>query len=129
MKKRTYADKLLGDTEWLLEQWGYWRIDGMGVPRYVSPLQALIRDNNKDQGGLKEYSLIDDHALVIDAAVARLSVRDKQLGDFIWWYYGAKWPALRIAHANEMSERKAREIIKMGVAWIDHAIERIRDAA
>jgi hypothetical protein len=27
MKKRTYVDKPLGDTEWLLEQWG-WLADG-----------------------------------------------------------------------------------------------------
>ena len=38
MKKRTYVGKALGDTEWLLEQWGFWRMDGMGVPSYVSPL-------------------------------------------------------------------------------------------
>lgn len=128
MKKRTYADKALGDTEWLLE-WGYWRMDGMGVPRYVSPLQALICDNNASQGGIKEYSLTDDSALVIDGAVSRLTSRDQQLGDFIWWYYGAKWTADRIGRANGMSERKAREIIKMGVAWVDAVMEARREAA
>ena len=60
MKKRTYIDKPLGDTEWLLEQWGSWRMDGMGVPRYVSPsIGAAAPD-----GGL-EYSLTDDAALMI----------------------------------------------------------------
>ncbi|EPF5022522.1 antitermination protein Q, partial [Pseudomonas aeruginosa] len=34
-RTRTYVDKLLGDTEYLLEQWGWWRMDGMGVPGYV----------------------------------------------------------------------------------------------
>ena len=34
MKKRTYVGKALSDTEWLLEQWGFWRMDGMGVPSY-----------------------------------------------------------------------------------------------
>ena len=40
MKKRTYVDKALGDTEYMLEQWGFWRMCEMGVPRYVSPLYA-----------------------------------------------------------------------------------------
>lgn len=129
MKKRTYIGKALGDTEWMLEQWGYWRMDGMGVPRYVSPLYALIRDNTQCQGGVKEYSVTDDLALVLDGAVARLTKRDQQMGNFIWLYFGAKWPALRIARENGIGEAKAREVIKAGVAWIDSALETFREAA
>ena len=129
MKKRTYTNKPLGDTEYLLEQWGWWRLDGMGVPRYVSPLYALIRDNNVIEGGIKNYCVTDNVALVVDRAVAKLSTRDAQMGNFIWLYFGAKWPALRIARDNDMSEAKARELIKAGVAWIDCAIEAIGEAA
>jgi hypothetical protein len=129
MKKRTYIGKPLGDTEWMLEQWGYWRMDGMGVPRYVSPLYALIRDNTPCEGGVKEYSMTDDLGLVLDGAVARLTMRDQQMGNFIWLYFGAKWPALRIARENGLGEAKAREVIKAGVAWIDCALETIREAA
>lgn len=129
MKKRTYVDKPLGDTEYLLEQWGWWRMDGMGVPRYVSPLYALIRDNNVTEGGIKNYCVTDDVALVVDRAVAKLAARDAQMGNFIWLYFGAKWPALRIARENDMGEAKARELIKAGVAWVDCAIEVFREAA
>lgn len=129
MKKRTYADKPLGDTEYLLEQWGWWRMDGAGVPGYVSPLYALIRDNNVMDGGNKNYCVTDDVALVVDRAVAKLAMRDAQMGNFIWLYFGAKWPALRIARENEMGEAKARELIKSGVAWVDCAIEVFRQAA
>lgn len=129
MKKRTYLDKPLGDTEYLLEQWGWWRMDGMGVPRYVSPLYALIRDNNVTEGGIKNYCVTDDVALVVDRAVAKLAARDAQMGNFIWLYFGAKYPALRIARENDMGEAKARELIKAGVAWIDGAIEVFREAA
>lgn len=129
MKKRTYVDKPLGDTEYLLEQWGWWRMDGMGVPRYVSPLYALIRDNNVTEGGIKNYCVTDDVALVVDRAVAKLAIRDAQMGNFIWLYFGAKWPALRIARENDMGEAKARELIKAGVAWVDCAIEVFREAA
>ncbi len=124
MKKRTYANKPLGDTEWLLEQWGSWRMDGMGVPRYVSPSISAAAVS----GGV-EYSLTDDTALMIDSVVARLTKRNQQMGDFVWLYYGAKWPSLRIGETNRMAERKAFEIIKQGVAWIDSALEHIRDAA
>jgi hypothetical protein len=129
MKKRTYVGKPLGDTEWMLEQWGFWRMDGMGVPHYVSPLHALMRDNMQCHGGIKEYSVTDDLALVLDGAVARLTKRDQQMGNFIWLYFGAKWTALRIARENDMGEAKAREVIKAGVAWIDSALETIREAA
>lgn len=124
MKKRTYVDKLLGDTEWLLEQWGSWRMDGMGVPRYVSPSVS-----GAAAGGGIEYTLTDDAALVIDAAVAKLTTRNQQMGDFVWLYYGAKWTAVRVGEQNRMAERKAREIIKQGVAWIDSALEHFREAA
>ena len=129
MKKRTYADKPLGDTEYLLEQWGWWRMDGMGVPRYVSPLYALIRDNNVIEGGAKNYCVTDDVALIVDRAVARLAQRDPQMGNFIWLYFGAKWTMVRVGEAAGISERSAREVIKAGVAWIDCAVEEIRSAA
>lgn len=124
MKKRTYTDKPLGDTEWLLEQWGSWRMDGMGVPRYVSPSYASAAT-----AGPCEYTLTDDMALVIDGAVARLTKRDQVMGDFVWLYYAAKRPAHWVGTAAGVSERKAFEIIKAGVAWVDSALEHIREAA
>jgi hypothetical protein len=129
VKKRTYVNKPLGDTEYLLEQWGWWRMDGMGVPQYVSPLYALIRDNNVSKGGIKNYCVTDEVAMAIDRAVARLSTRDEQMGNFLWLYFGAKWPALRIAKESGIGEAKAREVIKAGVAWVDCALEVIRTAA
>lgn len=129
MKKRTYVGKALGDTEWLLEQWGWWRMDGMGVPRYVSPSYALMRDNTQCAGGVKAYSIIDDVALVVDGAVARLTHRNEQMGLFLWLYFGAKWSALRIGREHGLSEAKARELIKTGVAWVDCALEGLREVA
>jgi hypothetical protein len=129
MKKRTYTDKPLGDTEYLLEQWGWWRMDGMGVPRYVSQLHALIRENTPSEGGKTEYVITDDLALAVDGAVSRLIRRNQQMGDFIWFYFGAKWPALRISREFGMSEAKARELIRTGVAWVDCSLEDLRAAS
>lgn len=124
MKKRTYMDKPLGDTEWLLEQWGSWRMDGMGVPRYVSPSVS-----GAAAGGGTEYTLTDDAALVIDSAVARLTTRNQQMGDFVWLYYGAKWTMVRLGESARMSERSAREIVKGGVGFIDGYLQAISEVA
>ncbi|QLL15480.1 antiterminator Q family protein [Pseudomonas chlororaphis] len=128
MKKRTYADKPLGDTEYLLEQWGWWRMDGMGVPRYVSQL-AVIMSQNNPVPSTKSYVITDDVATLVDGVLARLIKRNQQMGDFVWFYFGAKWPANRIGRENDMSERKAWELIKAGVAWIDGALDGELDAA
>lgn len=123
MKKRTYVDKPLGDTEWLLEQWGSWRMSGMGVPRYVSQLAAVM-DQFNPQPSTQSYLITDDVALIVDGALAKLIKRDQQMGDFVWFYFGAKWPANRIAREAGISERKAWELIKAGVAWIDGVLDR-----
>lgn len=121
MKKRTYTDKPLGDTEYLLEQWGSWRMSGMGVPRYVSQLASVIAQANPCADGVS-YVITDDVAMLVDATVARLIKRNQQMGDFIWWYFGAKWTMVRIGEAHRMSERSAREVIRNGVSWIDGAL-------
>lgn len=127
MNTRKPAFLPLGDTEQMLEQWGYWRMDGMGVPSYVSPAWALMRDVTPSGG--KSYAITDELAGVVDGAVARLCSRAPQMGDFVWLYYAAKWPAKRIGNKYDISEAKAREIIKTGVGWIDCSLEKFREAA
>ncbi|MBD1601969.1 antitermination protein Q [Pseudomonas typographi] len=131
MSKRVNINKLsrpLGDTEYLLEQWGWWRMSGMGVPRYVSPSFAIMRDN-VEQLTCKSFVIIDEVAMSVDSAVARLTLRNQMMGDMVWLYFGAKWPAVRVGKHFEMSEAKARELIKAGVAWVDSSLEMMRDAA
>lgn len=126
--------KALADTEWMLEQWGWWRMSGMGVPRYVSPSYAIMRDNVQQTGGYS-FNITDELAMAVDGCVARLCAREKgrtngpMMGDCLWLYFGAKWPALRIAKHYGIGEAKAREIIKGGVAWVDSALESLREAA
>ncbi|EOZ4726305.1 antitermination protein Q [Pseudomonas aeruginosa] len=129
-RTRTYVDKHLGDTEYLLEQWGWWRMDGMGIPGYVSQ-RAIVMSSATSMGNLKAYRITDDFAVMVDSALARLTARDQQMGDFVWLYYGAKWPANRVGReaGGGMSEREARQLIKSGVAWIDAALEFMQSAA
>ena len=128
MKKRTYIDKPLGDTEYLLENWGSWRMSGMGVPRYISPLAALINQRCPEPSSMT-YVITDETAMLVDTAIAKLIQRNQQMGDFIWWYFGSKWTMVRIAEAYKMSERSAREIIRQGVSWIDGALGGVCAAA
>ncbi|XEG73321.1 antiterminator Q family protein [Pseudomonas sp. abacavir_1] len=125
-RPRTYTGKPLGDTEYLLEQWGHWRMDGMGVPGYVSQMAAVMSQRNP-MGKGKAYRITDEVAQIVDQALAKLVSRDRQMGDFVWLYFGAKWPALRIAREHSLSEAKVRELVKAGVAWIDCALERLRE--
>lgn len=124
-RPRTFTDKPLGDTEYLLEQWGYWRMDGMGVPGYVSPAAALM-SQAMPMSNPKAYRITDDVAMAIDRILARLISRAPQAGDFVWFYYGAKWPALRIAREHKLGEAKVRETLKLAVGWVDSALESLR---
>lgn len=127
-RTRTYVDKLLGDTEYLLEQWGWWRMDGMGVPGYMSPAAAIM-SQAMPMSSPKAYHVTDDMALAVDRVIARLIDRAPQAGDFVWLYYGAKWPALRIAREHQIGEAKVRETLKLAVGWVDSALERFRESA
>lgn len=117
----------MGDTEHMLEQWGWWRMNGMGVPSYASPMFALMRDAMPSAA--KSYTITDELAGAVDSALARLCKRDQQMGDMVWLYYGAKWPAVRVGRHYQVSEMKARELIKAGVAWIDCVLETLKEAA
>jgi len=129
MMIRKPAGRPLGETEYLLEQWGWWRMDGVGVPGYVSPSFALMCKLIPQPASSKGYCITDDCALAVDEAVAKLSVRDQQMGDVIWLYYGIKWPMLRVAKHYRISEGKAREFTRAGTAWIDCAVNIMRNAA
>lgn len=127
MMIRKPAGRPLGDTEYLLEQWGWWRMDGAGIPRYVSPSFALMCQSLPQPAASKGYCITDDWALAIDEAMARLTRRDQQMGNMLWLYFGEKWPMLRAGKHYGLSEGKARELTRAGVAWIDCAISGMRD--
>ncbi|PIB60724.1 antitermination protein Q [Pseudomonas sp. 2995-1] len=126
---RKPASRPLGDTEYLLEQWGWWCLDGAGVPSCTSPTFALMRQAIPQVSASKNYCITDEWAIAVDKAVAMLARRDQQMGDIIWLYYGAKWPMLRVGRHYGISEGKTRELTRAGTAWIDCALSPKRDAA
>ncbi|MNO79427.1 Phage antitermination protein Q [compost metagenome] len=104
-------------------------MDGAGIPNYTSPTFALMRQAMPQVSSSKNYCITDDWAIAIDNAVAKLARRDQQMGDIVWLYYGAKWAMARVGKHYCISEGKARELARAGVAWIDCAVEAIRQAA
>jgi hypothetical protein len=104
-------------------------MDGAGLPIYISPTLALMRQAMSLPSASKNYCITDDWAIAIDNAVARLAHRDRQMGDIIWLYYGVKWPMARIGKHYGISEGKARELARAGAAWIDCAVSNMREIA
>jgi len=119
MMIRKPAGRPLGDTEYLLEQWGWWRMDAKCVSGYMSPTLALMRQAIAPINSSKSYCVTDDQAMAVDLAVSRLSKRDNEMGDMVWLYFAAKWAMARVGKQFGMSEGKAREIVRAGTAWID----------
>ncbi|NMZ98079.1 antitermination protein Q [Pseudomonas lundensis] len=116
---RKPAGRPLGDTEYLLEQWGCWRMDGAGALGYTSPTLALMRQVQPQIQAHRNYAITDEWAIAVDGAVARLTRRDQQMGDMVWLYFGSKWPMARVGKHYGVSEGKARELVRAGVAWVD----------
>ncbi|WP_434728586.1 antiterminator Q family protein [Pseudomonas soli] len=129
MMIRKPAGRPLGETEFLLEQWGWWRLDGVGIPQYASPTLVLMKQAMPVCSGKGSYCITDEVALAVDRAVAKLCVRDQQMGDILWLYYGAKWPMARVGKFYGVSEGKARELARAGVAWIDCVIVEVEKVA
>ena len=103
-------------------------MDGAGVPIYMSPSFALMRQAMPQASVSKNYSITDDWAIAIDNAVAKLAQRDQQLDDIIWLYFGAKWPMTRVGKYYGISEGKTRELARAGAAWVDCAVGWLRAA-
>ena len=122
MMIRKPAGRAFGDTEYLLEQWGWWRMDGAGMPAYTSPSLSLILQSMPQPSMSKNYCITDEWAVAVDRAVAQLAKRDQQMGDVVWLYFGAKWPMARVGKRYGISEGKARELVRAGSAWVDCAV-------
>lgn len=116
-------------TEYLLQEWGVWLRVQAGIPRYVSPSFALIRDNVcLDQGA--DPQITDDLAMLIDRLVCRLHARYLEAGIALWNYYRYQGMSYRqLGRLMNVTHVKAQELVTVGVAWIDSALCIHADAA
>ena len=112
------------DTEYLLVEWGVWARVQAGVPRYVSPSFALLRDNVQ-VGCAPDPAISDDLALVVDRLIGRLHARYPEAGVAVWNYYRYQGMTIRrLAVLMGVSKAKADELIKVGCAYVAGAMEK-----
>lgn len=108
------------DARDLLQQWGYWVRTGSGMPRYTSPMYALMRDM---VGSSVPTALIEDRtALLVDSAIARLDQRDKSSAEALFLYYPCGMTIHDIARRWRCGRELVSGAIDRGIVWVGAAL-------
>ncbi len=108
--------KLDQDTKNLLFEWGRWsktekiRLEARGT---------LGRLSGSTVSGVY---MLDVDAEFIDRLVAKLLLRDHQMGTVIKLYYQYGFDYRKIGKRLDIGKDKARQLVLSGEAWIDAAI-------
>lgn len=118
------------DIYYLLTQWGIWLRYGDGIPRYVSPHYALMRDNVEQHSSAPVAMISEDLCMLVDGIVARLRYRNERMGDALIYRYAWDISYSAIAKKLEMSKPRAESLVKSGELWVEAIIDdRLADAA
>jgi hypothetical protein len=116
------------DAEELLTNWGRWVWHQAGVPRYTSPMFALMRDNVA-QESVPAPVITDDEAMMIDAIVARMWRRDEQMADCLRIYYCTSRTMHGVGVVLGIHRKKVAELLLAGRAYVEGSIDRVEHAA
>lgn len=109
--------------EYQLEQWGHWLANGGDV------LPRLNRGSlGMPSGSGRTADITDDHASVIDRAVAMLIQREEArglvpgAGLVLMLHYGQRLEIQAVAERLRIKRTQAYELRKMGHMWVDGAL-------
>jgi hypothetical protein len=117
------------DTEYLLQQYGLWLRVQAGIPHYVSPSFALLRDNVQIDRGI-DPAITDDLAMLLDRLVCRLYRRYPGSGMALWNFYRYQGMSYRqLGRLMGCSHVRAQELVTVGAAWVDSALCHHAEAA
>lgn len=123
------------DIAYLLQEWGVWLRVQAGVPHYVSPSYALLRDNMQVDRA-PDPCISDDLAMLVDRKVCHLYRRYPEAGMALWNYYRYQGTSYRRLGAlmtkalgRPVTHVRAQELVMVGEAWLDAAICHFEDAA
>lgn len=116
------------DTAHLLNQWAIWMRVKVGVPGYVSPSWALMRDNVQ-VCRLPDPAIEDDLALLIDRLVARMYERYPEAATALWNQYRYNMSNRTLGRLMGISHVKAGELVSVAFAWVDAALCHYAEAA
>lgn len=111
------------DTYHLLTQWGIWLRYGDGIPRYVSPHYALMRDNIEQHSSAPVCTISEDLCMMMDRVVARLRLRNKEMGDALVYRYAWGVSFAAIAKQLGISKPRAESLVKSAEQWIDGVLD------
>lgn len=118
------------DTIYLLTQWGIWLRYGDGIPRYVSPQYALMRDNVEQVSYSPRAVISEDLCMTMDGIVARLMLRNQEMGDALAIYYSWGISYAALGRTMGISKTRAESLVKSGEVWVDAVLDdRIAAAA
>ncbi len=114
---------LNSNTRWLLEQWAVWsRVSG-AVPKGYgeSPMfRAVLSKIVKP-----DILISDDEAMAIDAIIAQLTIRDREMAKALVTYYFSDGNASHVARVlsydaqQKINRKRADVLVKAGTAWVD----------
>lgn len=114
----------------LLTQWGIWLRYGDGVPRYVSPHYALMRDNVEQHSSTPVAMISEDLCMLVDGIVARLRHKNKKMGDALIYRYAWDISYSAIGKKLEVSKPRAESLVKSAELWLEAIIDdRLSDVA
>lgn len=116
------------DTAYLLNQWAVWLRVRVGIPGYVSPAWALMRDNVQVIR-LPEPDIGDYAAMLIDRLVARLYARYPEAATALWNQYRYSMSNRTLGRLMGVSHVKAGELVSVAFAWIDASLCHYAEAA
>lgn len=119
----------------LLTQWGIWTRQRTGVPRYVSPMLAIMRDNVPGSHGA-DAMITEEDAEEVSALVARLS-RDSvpskarggwngaQIAEVLHLYYCAGFPAHLVGERTEQrrNRQQVAAMLDSGIWYVQAALD------
>ncbi len=116
-------------TEYLLQEWGIWLRCQTGVPRYVSPSYALMRNKLGIPGG-ETPQIQDETAMLIDRLVCRMALRYEEAAYSLFlWYRHSMTSYRQLGRAMDTHHTKAEVFHKAGIAWIDAMLCSYSEAA
>jgi hypothetical protein len=91
-----------------------------GLPHYICPLYALMRDHIEEADRPLVPLITDSEALWVDHSVSRLYQRDPEMGTALWNYHRYDGMTFRrLGRLMGITHMKAQELVRAGEAWID----------
>lgn len=117
------------DTAYLLQQYGIWLRVQAGVPRYVSPQWALMKDNIQVSSE-PTPDILDEVAMLIDRHISRLYMRYPEAGTALWNYYRyAGMTYRKLGRLMNRHHNEAERLVSVGFWWLDSCLDSYADAA